>query len=334
MVAEFDLIDRYFRPLAAQGGFGQRLQDDCAHLPRAALTGDLVLTVDSLIEGVHFLPNDPPETIGRKALRVNLSDLAAKGVRPLGCLLALNLPSGADTRKSEAWIAAFAAGLAEDLQRYDLQLLGGDTTSGPGPLSLSITALGQPKGAAATQPAMLRSGAKAGDCLCVSGAIGWGHLGLQVLQGAGLELPDAIRDAAIQHYRMPEPRLDFGEALRASGWVTACMDISDGLVADARHLAGASGLACQLDLERIPLAWHPAAELQVDPMAQQVAQITGGDDYQLLFSCARDKAEALLADLGQGAIIGRLTQGQGLTLLDAKGQALSLAQEGYVHAKL
>ncbi len=323
MVAEFDLIDRYFRPLVADGDFGQLLRDDCAHLPLRALASDLVLTVDTLIEGVHFLASDPPETVARKALRVNLSDLAAKGASPVGCLLALSLPSSAHALKSEAWLADFARGLALDLQQFDLQLLGGDTTSGPGPLSISITALGHATGAAASQPPMLRGAGRAGDLLCVTGPIGWGYLGLQVLQG-GLDLPEATKRQAIQHYRLPEPRLREGALLRGSGTVHACMDISDGLVADARHLADAAGLACLLDLAKIPLA-----EPKLDP----VAQITGGDDYQLLFACPGEAAEAIMTQLEQGAIIGRLTQGQGLTLLDADGNALRLAKEGYVHAK-
>ncbi len=323
MVAEFDLIDRYFRPLVAEGGFGRQLRDDCAHVPLGALGADLVLTVDTLIEGVHFLANDPPETIARKALRVNLSDLAAKGASPFGCLLALSLPSALQAIKNEAWLADFARGLALDLQRFDLQLLGGDTTSGPGPFSLSITALGLASGAAADQPPMLRSAGRDGDLLCVTGPIGWGYLGLQVLQGA-LALPDAAQRQAVQHYRMPEPRLAEGAALRASAKVHACMDVSDGLVADARHLAAASGLACQLDLARIPLA---------QPQQDAFAQITGGDDYELLFSCAEQDADTILQNLDQGAIIGRLTQGQGLTLLDADGNAVRVAKEGYVHAK-
>lgn len=324
MVAEFDLIRRYFKTLVGAEGFGRGLQDDCAHIPQAALQGDMVLTVDTLIEGVHFLPTDPPETLARKALRVNLSDLASKGARPLGCLLALSLPK--DRARSDAWLQAFSEGLGEDLKQYDLQLLGGDTTSGPGPLSLSITLLGLVPSRQGQDPAMLRGQGQEGQLLCVTGTIGLGFLGLKVL-AEGLTLPQPLADQASERYRLPEPRLVEGQMLRESGSVGACMDISDGLLADARHLAEASGLCAEIELNNVPLAAPFLSDESLGPLAQ----ISGGDDYELLFSCQESEAERLIQRLGRGAIIGRLTNGRGLTLLGPNRERLRTPHEGYIH---
>ncbi len=324
MVAEFDLIRRYFKTLVDAEGFGLGLQDDCAQIPNQALSGDMVLTVDTLIEGVHFLPDDPPETLARKALRVNLSDLASKGAKPLGCLLALSLPK--PQPKDEAWLQAFADGLGQDLKQYKLQLLGGDTTSGPGPLSLSVTVLGLLPSRQALGPAMLRSNGRDGQALCVTGPIGLGFLGLKVLS-EDLELPSPLFERAVARYRLPEPRLAEGVLLRESGAVGACMDISDGLLADSRHMADASGLRVEIDLAKVPLASPLLASESLGPLAQ----ISGGDDYELLFSCDESQAERLIERLGRGAIIGRLTKGQGLALLGPNRELLRAPHEGYVH---
>lgn len=311
---EFDFIQRYIKPIASASGFAQGLQDDAAHIPLSALDGDLVVTVDTIVAGTHFLPDDPAKTLAQKAIRVNLSDLAAKGARPLGLLLALSLPKGTD----EAWLKDFSEGLAQDCETFAAPLIGGDTTSTSGPLTISLTALGT-----AARPALKRSGARPGQLLCVSGAIGWGWLGLQQSLGL-LELPVATAQQAIAHYRSPEPQMALGAALLDTSGVGASMDISDGLIADARHLAEASSLKVEIDLSSVPLA----AET-LDPLSQ----ISGGDDYQLLFSLDEQSLLPLQAGFPLVQPIGRLTQGSGLVLLDHHKQPIALNQEGFVHGR-
>ena len=247
---EFDLIETYFKPLAkgAPGALG--LADDAAVLTP---TGghDLVVTQDMLVEGVHFRDTDPAGRVAQKALRVNLSDLAAMGATPVAYLLSLALPAAVD----DAWVAAAAAGLAADQAEFGVHLIGGDTVSTPGPLTLSITALGQtPNGLA-----LRRSGARPGDLVMVSGMIGDACLGLDVLEGGDTTAPGAPgapgADYLVDRYQLPSPRLSLGLALR--GLATAAIDISDGLVADLGHLCGASGVGAAVDLGRVPVS--PAA---------------------------------------------------------------------------
>ncbi len=238
MLGEFELIARYLAPLAEGEPGALGLRDDAAVISPPA-GRDLVLAADALVEGVHFLPTDPPGLVARKLLRVNLSDLAAMGARPCGYLMTAAWPKG----RAEAWIADFAAGLARDQEIFGIGLLGGDTTGTPGPLSLSLTAVG-------TTPSgrrLERGGARAGDSLYVSGTLGDGALGLRVLQGALDGLDTAERDWLIDRYRLPRPRLALGESLLAQGLASAAIDVSDGLVADVGHLAAASGLAARIE---------------------------------------------------------------------------------------
>jgi len=298
---EFALIARHFRPLAGQGGLD--LTDDAALLTPPP-GRELVLAADAMVAGVHFLAGDPPETIGRKLLRVNLSDLAAMGADPLAYLMTVALPSGTP----DAWLAAFVEGLARDQAEFGLQVLGGDTVSTSGPVSLSLTILGT----VAPGQALRRRGARPGDELWVSGTIGDGALGLRAARG---EIDSAW---LADRYRLPQPRLALGRALR--GIATACMDVSDGLVQDLGHLCRASGCGAVLRAATVPLS---AAARGAD----LALLITGGDDYELLFAMPPGAAPP------QGATrIGDFLQGPPEVLvLDEAGRRMTLAGPGWSH---
>ena len=237
--SEFSLIARHFRPLAGPGALD--LQDDAAVL--APPPGrDLVLTADAMVAGVHFLPDDPPDLVGRKLLRVNLSDLAAKGATPFGYLMTVSAPRGTP----DAWFAGFAAGLTEDQKQYGVVLLGGDTTSTPGPMSLSLTIIGH----VAPGQAVRRAGARPGDGIWVTGTIGDGALGLAVARG---KLQDPTGHL-LSRYRLPQPRI----GLAIVGIASAGMDVSDGLVQDLGHICRAGGLAAEIDASLVPQSPRPA----------------------------------------------------------------------------
>ncbi len=325
MRGEFELIARYFAPLAEDAPGAQGLLNDAAVFDPAR-ADSLVLSLDTMVEGVHFLAEDPPGLIGRKLLRVNLSDLAAMGARPRGYLLATAFPKELD----EAWIAAFAAGLAEDQAIFGIALYGGDTVSTPGPLTLSLTAFGEvPQGRA-----LSRAGARAGDLVYVSGTIGDGALGLRVLRGEYPALSAEERAALAARYQLPEPRLALGEALAAQGLASAALDVSDGLIADLGHIAQASGVAAEVEAGSVPLSPAARAALSSDP-ALLPGLLSGGDDYELLFSAAPERAGEL-ADLAQAldlplAPIGRLVAGSGVRVLDQKGREMGLSEAGWRH---
>jgi len=316
---EFGLIARHFRALAGEGALD--LSDDAAIL--APPPGrNLVLAADAVVEGVHYLPDDPPETVGRKLLRVNLSDLAAMGADPLAYLMTVALPRGTP----DAWIAAFAAGLAEDGRAFGVHVLGGDTVSTPGPACLSLTILGTvPPGAA-----LRRTGARAGDALWVSGTIGDGALGLAVLQG---RLPPDAEGHLARRYRLPEPRLALGAALR--GVARAAMDVSDGLAQDLGHLCRAGGVGATLDLAALPLSPAAAAAAARDP-ALLPRLAAGGDDYELLFAAAPgDAGRVRRAARAAGTPvtrIGHFTPGPPeVTVTGPEGGAVNLPREGWSH---
>ena len=316
---EFGLIARHFRPLAAPEALG--LLDDAALLdPPAGRT--LVLAADAMVEGVHFLPTDPPDTVSRRLLRTNLSDLAAMGAEPLGYLLTTAFPRGT----AESVVAGFAAGLAEDQRLFGLQVLGGDTVSTPGPACHSLTILGTvPPGAA-----LRRDGARAGDDVWVSGSIGDGALGLAVGQG---RLPPDPAGYLLRRYRLPDPRLALGVALR--GVARAAMDVSDGLVQDLGHLCRAAGIGAAIELARVPLSGPARAAVAGDDAAL-LPLLAGGDDYELLF--AADPADAPRVEEASRrsgipvARIGRFRAGPAsVTVLDRAGRAVSVPRGGWSH---
>lgn len=275
-----------------------------------------MLTTDTLVEGVHFLPDDPPGLIARKLLRVNLSDLAAKAAEPFGYLLAVAWPGGWD----EARRAAFAAGLAEDGALYGLSLLGGDTVSTPGPMTASVTLLGY----APAGRAVRRSGARPGDLLHVTGTIGDGWLGLQAAQGGLPELDERLRTALAHRYRLPQPRLEHRSWLLEHA--SAAMDVSDGLIGDLAHLCRASGVGAVIDLERLPLSEGARAwlALQPDPTAGLIALATGGDDYELLLAASEGDGD------GRATPVGRVVDAEGVRVL-AHGVEQPVARGGWRH---
>ncbi len=310
--AEFGLIARHFRPLA--GPEALDLLDDAALL-QPPPGRELVLTADAMVAGVHFLPDDPADTVGAKLLRVSLSDLAAMGAVPLAYLMTVSAPR--DT--GDAWLAAFAAGLGRDQARFGITLLGGDTTATPGPMTLSLTAIGH----VAPGTALRRRGAAAGDEVWVTGTIGDGALGLLALQG---RVPDPDGWLA-GRYRLPQPRL----GLALHGIVSACMDVSDGLVQDLGHLCRAAGLGAAIEAPLVPRS--PAARAAGEAWLKIC--LTGGDDYELLMAVPPQHAAALLAAAaaqGCGAArIGRFEAGDGVRVLDGAGAPISLDRPGWSH---
>ena len=309
---EFSLIAEFFAPLAkSKGALG--LKDDVALLrPRAGR--DLVLTTDAIIAGVDFFASDPPDAIAQKALRVNLSDLAAKGAEPFGYLLTLCLPKSI----GEKWLRAFTNGLARDQKSLGVTLLGGDMSSTPGPLTISLTALGTaPKGRA-----ILRRGAKDGDLVFVSGTIGD--------SGGGLAALKAKRRAPflIDRYRVPQPRVALGKALR--GLASAALDVSDGLIADLGHLANVSKVHVAIVAARVPLS----AALR-KAHGEVVTAATAGDDYEIAFTAPRAKrAKVFAAARASGTPvteIGWVMPGRGVAMLGADGKAIQVKKKGWEH---
>ena len=322
---EFELIARYFAPLAAgaPGAFG--LTDDVATVDIGP-DEQLVVKTDAIVAGVHFLPADPPDLIARKLLRVNLSDLAGKGARPLGYLITCCFPNDLD----EAWLARFVEGLAADQREFGLPLLGGDTAATPGPLTLSATALG----AIAKGRLPWRGAARVGDAVLVSGSLGDGALGLDVQLHAFPEIDAAGRDYLISRYRLPQPRLSLGRALVEAGIVHAAMDISDGLLADLGHICSTSRVGATVEWPRLPLS-APAMKLVSARPELRERIVAGGDDYELLLTVAvADVPVALsLAQRERGALtaVGRITAGSGVRIVDETGVEMAIARTGYRH---
>lgn len=284
---EFELIARYLAPMAGPGALG--LVDDAAILSPPPGC-DLVLSKDVLVAGVHFFADDPPALIGQKALRVNLSDLAAKGARPLGFLLGLGLPRG----WREDWLAALAGGLGQDSAGFACPLLGGDTVAAGARAVLSVTVLG----AVPAGTMVRRAGGRAGDRLYVSGTIGDGALGLIARIAEREERAVAADAPLVRRYLVPEPRLALADVLRCHA--SAAMDISDGLLGDAAKLAAASGCGLELNLAEVPFSPRTRAWVAADPEKLRRA-VTGGDDYEILAAVppARSAAfEAAARDVG------------------------------------
>jgi len=318
---EFERIRRYFAPLAGPGGLG--LLDDAA-LVDCRSGQRLVMTADAIVAGVHFLTDDPPDLVAKKLLRVNLSDLAAMGARPLHYLLTTALPTtlGAD------WLEAFARGLGEDQRLFGVGLLGGDSVSTSGPAALSLTAIGE----IAAGNEIRRSGAKAGDAVWVSGTIGDAYLGLQVLRGDFAQLAAEHRSFLVRRFQLPEPRVALGPAL--TGIAHAMIDVSDGLLADLGHICETSNMGAVIDLDALPLSAAARAAVAIEPGAAP-RLVTGGDDYELLFTAAPgadDAIRRLGSDLGlEVTRIGRIEVGQGAHLIDAAGFEIAVEAAGYRH---
>ncbi len=318
---EFELIAKYFRPLAsAEGAFA--LTDDAA-VVRPGAGEELVVTCDAVAAGVHFFPDDPPQSIAQKALRVNLSDLAAKGATPLGYLMALALP----VDWTEAWLKAFAAGLAADEKEYSVSLLGGDTIRASGGVTVSITAIGTvPKG-----KMVRRAGARPGDAVVVSGTLGDAALALKVRSG------DMARPVGgkVFHERFlrPQPRLALIPVLRR--YATSAIDVSDGLVGDLGHICEVSKVGAEIEVESVPLS-APALRLAAaDPSARLLA-LTGGDDYEILATvAARDVAAAVRAGKDAGVDltrIGTVTAGKGPPVVkDRSGRPITISGRSHSH---
>jgi thiamine-monophosphate kinase len=324
---EEGLIARYFKPLAKHpGAFG--LADDAAAIAPPAGC-DLVLKTDGIVGGVHFFPGDPPDTVAKKALRVNLSDLAAKGAKPLGFLLTLALPK----EIGDTWLASFARGLGADAELFGCPLLGGDTDRTGGPITISIAVLG-----AVPQGKMVRrAGAKAGERVVVTGTIGDAALGLLLRRDVSAAerwgLVREQRNSLDARYLVPEPRIAIAEILRAHA--SAAMDVSDGLAGDLAKLCRASGVSAEIAVARVPLSDGVRAALAKEPGLIETI-ITGGDDYEVVACVPAGKVEALRQQASAAGVavteIGAVTAGQGeARFLDPDGQPLMFAHPSFSH---
>lgn len=313
-VGEFERIAKHFRPLAAGFAGALELGDDAALI--APPPGeDLVVTTDAMVEGVHYLPDEKPARLARKLLRVNLSDLAAMGARPIAYTLTTALPRRID----DAWLAGLAQGLARDQQRFGVHLIGGDSVSTAGPVVLSVTAFG----AVPAGRALRRGAARPGDAIVVSGALGDGALGLKAARGelAGLDRGHVAALAA--RYRLPTPRTALGP--RLLGLARACLDLSDGLPGDLAHVCAASGVGAVVEAERVPLSAAGAAAVAALPALWPVA-LAGGDDYELLFTVPPERLAEVDALAGALALpltpIGAIVEGAGVAFRDRSGRPI------------
>ena len=316
-MGEFQLIERLLKPLACDYPGALGLTDDAALVDVPAGL-QLVIAKDAMVADVHFLADDPAELVAGKLLRVNLSDLAAMGAEPLGYLTVLACSPVVD----DSWLRRFAAGLLADQRRFGCHLLGGDTVSTPGPLSLTLTILGTvPKG-----EALLRSGAVPGDDIWVSGTLGDAAIGLRVLRGLAVAEDEAL--ALVDRYRTPRPRLALGKALR--GLATAAIDVSDGLVADLGHICATSAVAATLDASALPLS----SVARGVPGAREAA-LAGGDDYELLFTGPADRRleiATLAAQLDHPLTrIGSISRGSGVKVHDGAGNEIVVEHGGWTH---
>jgi thiamine-monophosphate kinase len=300
---EFDLIRRYFAPLVTSPG-ADGLRDDVAEIQPG-----LIATKDAIVEGIHFLPDDPISTVAQKLVRVNVSDIIAKGGKPDAALLALVWPKS----RPVAQLDDFARALGTDLARWGAHLVGGDTTSTDGPLTLSLTLLGRVN----ARGPVRRSGAMVGDDVWVSGTIGDGWLGLMVAKGAFGQMTAEARNFLVSKYRVPEPpRLPFADLVAVHA--TGSIDVSDGLIADAGHVAEASGVSVMIEAASVPLSAAGYGFL-TNAKADLRALLTGGDDYQTLFTAPASARGAIEAAGQQVTRIGRVEQGAGVVVTDASG---------------
>ena len=320
--AEDRLIARYFAPLATHPG-ALALSDDAAFL-KPPPGCEIVLKTDAIIGGVHFFAEDAARDVAKKALRVNLSDLAAKGAKPLGFLVSLALPKeiGGD------WLAGFAQGLREDAEAYGCPLFGGDTDRTPGPITISIAMVGSvPDGTM-----VRRAGARPGDRVFVTGTIGDAALGVVLRKGARWPLSDAQRDHLLSRYLLPQPRNALAEAVRTHA--SSAMDVSDGLAGDFAKLCRTSKVAAEIAAARVPLSDAAKAAIFADPAMLEVA-LTGGDDFEIVCTVPPAKADGFRAAAKAAKIavtdIGEIRAGEGVRFVDSAGHALAFKRTSFSH---
>ncbi|GAB5388165.1 MAG: thiamine-phosphate kinase [Alphaproteobacteria bacterium] len=309
MTGEFERITRYFKPHAAEPA-ARGLADDAAVL--SVPDGhELVISTDTAVSGVHFLHDAPADVAAQRAIGSALSDLAAMGADPVGMTIAISLPPEMPLQ----WLDDFAATLGEDCKRFNCPLLGGDTTGIDGPPVINVTVFGTvPRG-----QAIGRNGAQLGDLLYVSGEIGGAGLGIEVLQGGFTALPRDLRQDLAHRHEMPEPRLSLGPQLR--GVATAMLDISDGLLADAAHIATTSNVVLQVDLRQLPLPVGARVALNAELVTvEDLASF--GDDYELLFTAPAD-AKLPETDIPL-TCIGKVVESGEAALIRPDGQAYDL----------
>jgi thiamine-monophosphate kinase len=315
-----------FRPIATNPGALALLDDAAVVAPPPG--SDVVLKTDAIVAGVHFFYDDPADAVAKKALRVNLSDLAAKGAELLGFLLTLVLPAETD----EKWIADFARGLKEDAEKFGCPLYGGDTDRTPGPITISIAAFGHvPRG-----KMVRRAGAKPGDLMVVTGTIGDAALGLMLRRepnnAAFARLDPAARSHLADRYLLPRPRNAIAVAIREHA--SASIDVSDGLAGDLTKLAAVSGVAARLDAKLVPLSDGARAALEADPeLIEQI--LSGGDDYEIAATVPENRLGALQAAASTAGIglttIGRIEQGEGIVIKGLDGKPITLRRGSFSH---
>jgi len=316
------LIARYFAPLATHPG-ALGLTDDAAFI-KPPPGCEIVLKTDAIIGGVHFFAEDAARDVAKKALRVNLSDLAAKGAKPLGFLLSLALP----TEIGGDWLSGFAQGLRDDAEAYGCPLFGGDTDRTPGPITISIAMFGSvPEGTM-----VRRAGAKPGDRVFVSGSIGDAALGLVLRKGATWKLSERQRQHLASRYLLPQPRNALAEAVRTHA--SAAMDVSDGLVGDFIKLCRASHVAAEIEVARVPLSDAAQAAVAAEPAMLETA-LTGGDDFEIVCTVPAAKADAFRAAAKAVNVamteIGEIKAGEGVRFVDSHGQALAFKRASFSH---
>ena len=322
-LSEFNIISRYFAPLTDNFSGAKNLKDDAAIIS-AKPDYEIVVTCDAIVAGVHFRSEDSPEDIAARGLRVNLSDLAAMGAQPMGYLMALLVSPDL----TEHWLERFVGQLAQDQRSYGIKLLGGDTVSAPGPLTLTITAIGQVlKGEALT-----RDGAKIGDRVFVSGNIGDACLGLSILRGEVANLSDPQSKKLVDRFLRPEPRITLGQSL--FNVAHAVIDVSDGLISDVGHMCAFGNLGARIESGSIPLSTGALEALKYKPdMLGNL--ITSGDDYELAFTASPTAVPQLARiSLETGVAvtdIGEIVSVPGVTLVGPSGEETQLAVEGYKH---
>ncbi|MBY0577799.1 MAG: thiamine-phosphate kinase [Burkholderiales bacterium] len=314
MASEFEIIDRYFTREARGALLG--IGDDCALI---ASMKTIAVSTDMLIAGIHFFQDDDPFLLGRKALAVNLSDMAAMGAMPRWATLALALPSA-----EESWLDAFSKGFMMQAERYCVDLVGGDTTRGP--LAICVQIMGEVEEALALK----RSGAMAGDEIWVSGTLGDAALGLAHLQKR-IVLDEGDAASCLEALRNPVPRVDLG--IRLAGISRCAIDLSDGFCADLGHILERSKVSAIVEADAIPLS-EVVEKYRENPVAAH-AILAGGDDYELCFTAPVERSEEILA-LGKSLSmrltrVGKIAAGAGLTLLDAQGKAIAMEETGYEH---